>query len=150
MPDCDSACKYYRFSHPSPPIHLRVRGTQPASLGAWKSKTNMADETTAELICPEVGLLTEIETNLPCSVNGCTKVLPNASSLRMHLIKTHNVISNANENEIFDKGSQYHNKNNARKKALYCCPVDGCVRGRNAGRPFSRLAHVKQVCLVKY
>ena len=107
----------------------------------------MAVDTATEVVCPSVELLTKIETNLPCPQIGCTKLFPNSSSLRMHLVKTHNVVSNPNENEMFDRGSSFQNKSSIKKKTLYCCPVDSCVRGRSGNRPFSRLAHVKQVSL---
>ena len=103
----------------------------------------MADDS-EEIICPKVELLTEVETNILCSVAGCSRILPNTSSLRMHLVKTHNVITDLKDNKIFDRESTSVGKK-SKKKTLYCCPVDACVRGRNSGRPFSRLAHVKQV-----
>lgn len=96
-----------------------------------------------EVVRPNIENLIEVETNLTCPEDGCTKILPNTSALRMHLGKTHKKTSNLKENEVFEKRLASKNKV---KKVVYCCPVDGCVRGENTGRYFHRLANVKQVC----
>ncbi len=106
--------------------------------------TNMAaDSEEIEVICPNVENLTQVETNISCSVDGCTKILPNSSALRMHLLKTHKTTTK--ENNVFDRSVVNMCENKVKKKIVYCCPVSTCVRGQDSARYFHRLAHVKQV-----
>ena len=93
-----------------------------------------------EVICPDIEDLTQVETNITCPVDGCAKILPNSSALRMHLLKTHK--EREEENSVFDRGVV----NKPKKNIVFCCPVETCVRGRNSARYFHRLAHVKQAC----
>jgi hypothetical protein len=98
-----------------------------------------ADSEETEVICPDIENLREVETNIICPVDGCTKILSNSSALRMHLVKTHKTTEE--ENNVFDKGVD----NKSKKKMVYCCPVKNCPRGPDTARYFHRLAHVKQV-----
>lgn len=97
-----------------------------------------------EIICPKVENLTQIETNIICPVEGCTKVLCNSSALRMHLVKTHKTMEKDCDN-VFER-SAVNCQNKVKKKTVYCCPVVNCIRSKDSKRYFNRLAHVKQVC----
>ncbi|XP_046898729.1 ATM interactor [Hypomesus transpacificus] len=88
-----------------------------------------------EIIQPSVVELTkEVRTNILCTVEGCGKILPNTPALNMHLVKSHGVKDGLINPTVRKdmKGSQ----------KLYCCPIEGCPRGRN--RPFSQFSLVKQ------
>ncbi|XP_046842373.1 uncharacterized protein LOC124436488 isoform X2 [Xenia sp. Carnegie-2017] len=93
-----------------------------------------------EVICPDIKNLISVETNISCPLNGCSKILPSTSALRMHLVKRHKIREDGYEVFERKKSSQKVWK----KKSVYCCPVAACIRGRNSGKYFNRLAHVKQ------
>jgi hypothetical protein len=96
-----------------------------------------------EEICPTIAVLTNIETAVPCPVEGCSKILFNTASLRMHVVKTHNITASDEEKALFTRNSA---KKKCVKKHFYC-PVDGCSRGKSSKKPFPRLGQLKQVCL---
>ena len=100
-----------------------------------------ADSDKFEVVCPEIESLTEVQTDITCPVENCTKILANSSALRMHLEKTHKTA--AKECNVFGRGVVCQNK--VKKNIVYCCPVSSCVRRQGSGRYFNRLAHVKQV-----
>ena len=100
-----------------------------------------ADSDKIEVICPEIQNLTEVQTDITCPVENCTKILPNSSALRMHLVKTHKTTTK--ESNEFKRGVVCQNK--VKKNIVYCCPVNSCTRRMGSGRYFNRLAHVKQV-----
>ncbi|XP_029464001.1 ATM interactor isoform X2 [Rhinatrema bivittatum] len=88
-----------------------------------------------ELVRPSVTeLAREVRTNIPCTVTGCGKVLPNPPALNMHLVKSHGVQDGIVNPTI--------RKNLKTAQKLYCCPIEGCPRGPN--RPFSQFSLVKQ------
>ncbi|EDO46394.1 predicted protein [Nematostella vectensis] len=96
--------------------------------------------TSIEIICPSIESLTSIEKDIPCPVPGCSKILCNKPSLRMHVIKTHKIADTDEENRCFDKSC--HQKTKAIKH--FYCPVEGCSRGPGKRKPFPRLGQVKQ------
>lgn len=105
-----------------------------------KSKNlKMADD--VEEICPAIEILTSIETTVPCPVEGCSKILFNTASLRMHVVKTHNIIESEEEKALFTRSSE---KKKCTKKHFYC-PVLDCSRGKSSKKPFPRLGQLKQV-----
>ncbi|KAM6253190.1 ATM interactor isoform 2-T2 [Porphyrio hochstetteri] len=87
-----------------------------------------------ELVRPSVTELSQVRTNILCTVPGCGKVLPNSPALNMHLSKAHPV-QDGKLNAPIRKGLKTSQK-------LYCCPIEGCPRGPN--RPFSQFSLVKQ------
>ena len=95
--------------------------------------------TTAE-ICPSVETLTNFETAVPCPAQGCTKVFPSTSSLRMHVVKTHNMATCIEEKQVFVRGAT-----KAQVSKHFYCPVEFCPRGKDSKRPFPRLGQLKQV-----
>lgn len=94
-----------------------------------------------EVICPDIKNLISVETNISCPLNGCSKILPSTSALRMHLVKRHKIREDGYE--VFERKKSCQKV--WKKKSVYCCPVAACIRGRNSGKYFNRLAHVKQV-----
>ena len=95
--------------------------------------------TTTE-ICPSVETLTNFETAVPCPAQGCTKVFPSTSSLRMHVVKTHNMATCIEEKQVFVRGAT-----KAQVSKHFYCPVEFCPRGKDSKRPFPRLGQLKQV-----
>ena len=93
-----------------------------------------------EVFCPTEESLKIIENGVPCSQIGCDRIFPNQPTLRMHLIKTHGIITCAKEKEIFAKG-----KHEPRIEKHFYCPVKKCTRGMETKRPFPRLGQLKQV-----
>ncbi|XP_075622081.1 ATM interactor isoform X2 [Balearica regulorum gibbericeps] len=87
-----------------------------------------------ELVRPSVTELSQVRTNILCTVPGCGKVLPNSPALNMHLSKAHPV-QDGKLNAPIRKGLKTSQK-------FYCCPIEGCPRGPN--RPFSQFSLVKQ------
>ncbi|NXT34301.1 ATMIN protein, partial [Pelecanoides urinatrix] len=87
-----------------------------------------------ELVRPSVTELSQVRTNILCTVPGCGKVLPNSPALNMHLSKAHPV-QDGKRNAPIRKGLKTSQK-------FYCCPIEGCPRGPN--RPFSQFSLVKQ------
>ncbi|NWR62099.1 ATMIN protein, partial [Bucorvus abyssinicus] len=87
-----------------------------------------------ELVRPSVTELSQVRTNILCTVPGCGKVLPNSPALNMHLSKAHPV-QDGKRNAPVRKGLKTSQK-------FYCCPIEGCPRGPN--RPFSQFSLVKQ------
>uniref|UniRef100_A0A8B9FPK3 C2H2-type domain-containing protein n=1 Tax=Amazona collaria TaxID=241587 RepID=A0A8B9FPK3_9PSIT len=87
-----------------------------------------------ELVRPSVTELSQVRTNILCTVPGCGKVLPNSPALNMHLSKAHPV-QDGKHNAPIRKGLKTSRK-------FYCCPIEGCPRGPN--RPFSQFSLVKQ------
>ncbi|XP_030368235.1 ATM interactor isoform X2 [Strigops habroptila] len=87
-----------------------------------------------ELVRPSVTELSQVRTNILCTVPGCGKVLPNSPALNMHLSKAHPV-QDGKLNAPVRKGLKTSQK-------FYCCPIEGCPRGPN--RPFSQFSLVKQ------
>ncbi|KAM6251017.1 ATM interactor isoform 3-T4 [Spheniscus humboldti] len=93
-----------------------------------------------ELVRPSVTELSQVRTNILCTVPGCGKVLPNSPALNMHLSKAHPVqvpppVQDGKLNAPIRKGLKTSQK-------FYCCPIEGCPRGPN--RPFSQFSLVKQ------
>ncbi|XP_033928525.1 ATM interactor isoform X2 [Melopsittacus undulatus] len=87
-----------------------------------------------ELVRPSVTELSQVRTNILCTVPGCGKVLPNSPALNMHLSKAHPV-QDGKLNAPIRKSLKTSQK-------FYCCPIEGCPRGPN--RPFSQFSLVKQ------
>ncbi|XP_031977582.1 ATM interactor [Corvus moneduloides] len=87
-----------------------------------------------ELVRPSVTELSQVRTNILCTVPGCGKVLPNSPALNMHLSKAH-PLQDGKLNAPIRKGLKTSQK-------FYCCPIEGCPRGPN--RPFSQFSLVKQ------
>ncbi|NWI15084.1 ATMIN protein, partial [Crypturellus soui] len=87
-----------------------------------------------ELVRPSVTELSQVRTNILCTVPGCGKVLPNSPALNMHLSKAHR-LQDGKLNAPMRKGLKTSQK-------FYCCPIEGCPRGPN--RPFSQYSLVKQ------
>ncbi|NXJ08784.1 ATMIN protein, partial [Odontophorus gujanensis] len=87
-----------------------------------------------ELVRPSVTELSQVRTNILCTVPGCGKVLPNSPALNMHLSKAHR-LQDGKCNAPIRKGLKTPQK-------FYCCPIEGCPRGPN--RPFSQFSLVKQ------
>ncbi|NXE52204.1 ATMIN protein, partial [Casuarius casuarius] len=87
-----------------------------------------------ELVRPSVTELSQVRTNILCTVPGCGKVLPNSPALNMHLSKAHR-LQDGKLNAPMRKGLKTSQK-------FYCCPIEGCPRGPN--RPFSQFSLVKQ------
>ncbi|XP_075366997.1 ATM interactor isoform X2 [Mycteria americana] len=87
-----------------------------------------------ELVRPSVTELSQVRTNILCTVPGCGKVLPNSPALNMHLSKAH-PLQDGKINAPIRKGLKTSQK-------FYCCPIEGCPRGPN--RPFSQFSLVKQ------
>ncbi|XP_053934926.1 ATM interactor isoform X2 [Cuculus canorus] len=87
-----------------------------------------------ELVRPSVTELSQVRTNILCTVPGCGKVLPNSPALDMHLSKAHPA-QGGKLNAPIRKGLKTSQK-------FYCCPIEGCPRGPN--RPFSQFSLVKQ------
>ncbi|XP_031470791.1 ATM interactor [Phasianus colchicus] len=87
-----------------------------------------------ELVRPSVTELSQVRTNILCTVPGCGKVLPNSPALNMHLSKAHR-LQDGKFNAPIRKGLKTPQK-------FYCCPIEGCPRGPN--RPFSQFSLVKQ------
>ncbi|XP_054054246.1 ATM interactor isoform X2 [Rissa tridactyla] len=87
-----------------------------------------------ELVRPSVTELSQVRTNILCTVPGCGKVLPNSPALNMHLSKAH-PLQGGKLNAPIRKGLKTSQK-------FYCCPIEGCPRGPN--RPFSQFSLVKQ------
>ncbi|XP_069724956.1 ATM interactor isoform X2 [Phaenicophaeus curvirostris] len=87
-----------------------------------------------ELVRPSVTELSQVRTNILCTVPGCGKVLPNSPALDMHLSKAHPA-QGGKLNAPVRKGLKTSQK-------FYCCPIEGCPRGPN--RPFSQFSLVKQ------
>ncbi|XP_062474285.1 ATM interactor isoform X2 [Pezoporus occidentalis] len=87
-----------------------------------------------ELVRPSVTELSQVRTNILCTVPGCGKVLPNSPALNMHLSKAHPV-QDGKLNAPIRKSLKTPQK-------FYCCPIEGCPRGPN--RPFSQFSLVKQ------
>ncbi|XP_071612750.1 ATM interactor isoform X2 [Heliangelus exortis] len=87
-----------------------------------------------ELVRPSVTELSQVRTNILCTVPGCGKVLPNSPALNMHLSKAH-PLQDGKLNAPIRKSLKTSQK-------FYCCPIEGCPRGPN--RPFSQFSLVKQ------
>ncbi|NXO04332.1 ATMIN protein, partial [Rhinopomastus cyanomelas] len=87
-----------------------------------------------ELVRPTVTELSQVRTNILCTVPGCGKVLPNSPALDMHLRKAH-PLQDGKRSAPVRKGLKTSQK-------FYCCPIEGCPRGPN--RPFSQFSLVKQ------
>ncbi|XP_041124947.1 ATM interactor-like [Polyodon spathula] len=90
-----------------------------------------------EIIKPSITELTkEVRTNILCTVEGCGKILPNTPALNMHLVKSHRIQDGMVNPTVRKK------KDIKASQKLYCCPMEGCLRGPN--RPFSQFSLVKQ------
>ena len=98
--------------------------------------------TEVEEVCPSIESLTKSETDVPCSVEGCSRIFQNSSCLRMHLIKTHGVTRSNEEKTLYIRGQS---RSQVRKH--FYCPAKFCVRGKDTKRPFSRMSQLKQVCV---
>lgn len=75
----------------------------------------------------------QVETNVPCTVEGCEKTFKSSSSLRMHISRHHE-----------GAGLSSVAPGNRDIKTLYYCPVVGCNRSL-VGKPFPRMGQLKQV-----
>ena len=78
-----------------------------------------------------------IELGSVCTYENCSRVLPNSSSLKMHMAKKHGV----------DANSVFNAPKDAKKtseKAFYC-PIETCKRSINGDQPFKKLGNLKQV-----
>lgn len=96
-----------------------------------------------EEIYPSVDELTRIETEIPCHVQGCSKIFLSSSALRMHVIKTHNMFANDVEKRLFSRLNSSSKKSTTKK--VFYCPINDCSRSKTSKKPFLKLAHVKQV-----
>ena len=86
-----------------------------------------------KVICPSEDEL-EIEEGCECPVEGCCKHFKGSSQMQMHLVRHH-------------KGLNLKDIPSTVSNSVYCCPVHGCSRGKDKGRPFPRLGQLKQVCV---
>ena len=93
-----------------------------------------------EVVCPTEETLKTLDCAVPCSQQGCDRIFPNKPSLRMHLIKTHSVVTCSKEREMFAKG-----KSKSKVEKHFYCPAKYCTRGIENKRPFPRLGQLKQV-----
>ncbi|XP_070576024.1 ATM interactor-like [Ptychodera flava] len=98
-----------------------------------------------EEIIPKVEeLLKTPETNIVCTVPGCSRIIATRTALKMHLNKTHRIYENPNEERLFipERGEEKRKKKTVTK--VYFCPVDDCLRASKSKRPFATLQLVKQ------
>lgn len=82
-----------------------------------------------QFVVPDEGSL-EIESyGCVCAVEGCGREFQSSSQLRMHQLKHH-------------QGKELSPRSGNTK---YFCPVEGCERSKESGKPFPRLGQLKQV-----
>ena len=76
-----------------------------------------------EIITPPIETLVDIvnHDDLVCSVGGCEKKMRNASSLRLHIVKSHGI------------GTLGKKEPNG-KTLMYACPILGCPRHASSQR----------------
>ncbi|XP_033626721.1 ATM interactor-like [Asterias rubens] len=95
-----------------------------------------------EVICPTVAELMELpQRNVPCTVEGCDKLLATTAARKMHVIKRHGIYQDNSDKNMFSNHPQ--SKTVAVKKH-FCCPVKDCNRNRNGSNPFTKLWSLKQ------
>ncbi|XP_022103447.1 ATM interactor-like [Acanthaster planci] len=98
--------------------------------------------TTVEVICPSPKeLMEQPKRNVPCTVDGCDKLLATTAALKMHVIKRHGIYKNKSERELFSRFPQ--SKTPAVQKQ-YFCPVEGCSRHKAGNNPFANMWPLKQ------
>ncbi|XP_071785867.1 uncharacterized protein [Asterias amurensis] len=95
-----------------------------------------------EVICPTVAELMELpQRNVPCTVEGCDKLLATTAARKMHVIKRHGIYQDNSDKNMFSNHPQ--SKTVAVKKHFFC-PVKDCNRNRNGSNPFTKLWSLKQ------
>lgn len=76
-------------------LHCNMAATAAGESGcsgaSCRSAEALAPAQPREIIKPSVTELTNVRTNILCTVQGCGKILPNTPALNMHLVKSHRV-----------------------------------------------------------
>ncbi|XP_077983100.1 uncharacterized protein LOC144437941 [Glandiceps talaboti] len=96
-----------------------------------------------EIICPTIEeLMKQPQTNLTCTVPGCSRIISNPAAMKMHLNKVHHIYEHPNEAQLFVPLRRTGKKKSVTK--LFYCPIEGCRRSVGSKRHFARLPLVKQ------
>lgn len=96
----------------------------------------MAEE---RIICPSPEEL-QYRGPVYCPVEGCGKELPSSSCLRMHVSRRHH-------GKPLERNSGSHVNTSC---VDFYCPVRGCNRSREGGKPFSKLSRLRRVSYRTY
>eukprot|EP00057_Strongylocentrotus_purpuratus_P034092 XP_793886.2 PREDICTED: mucin-5AC [Strongylocentrotus purpuratus] len=94
------------------------------------------------IVCPtEAELQAEPTVNVPCTVDGCSKIFNTSAARSIHVIQTHKIYKNDDERKRFTRSQQ---KNVTKVTKHFYCPVKMCNRSEEWKKPFSRLSLLKQ------
>ncbi|KAJ8041804.1 ATM interactor [Holothuria leucospilota] len=92
------------------------------------------------VICPsEEDLQRAIMRNIECSVSSCKRHFSTLPALWMHCAKTHKIYEEKWQEEAFKNNK----KSSQTISKQFVCPVSGCSRGKDSGKPFCRLSLLK-------